>query len=52
MVELDIKYYLEVKNIISFRTVKSLKSGITYIIFHNYSTIKVYSYNSLPLVML
>ena len=47
--ELDIKYYLEVKNIISFTTVKSLKSVIACIIFHNYSTIKVYSYNSLPL---
>ena len=47
--ELDIKYYLEVKNIISFTTVKSLKSVIAYIIFHNYSTIKVYSYNSLLL---
>ena len=28
--ELDIKYYLEMKNIISFTTVKSLKSVIAY----------------------
>ena len=54
MMELPIQYYLEVKNMVSFTTVlfilqEGVKSGITYVISHNYTKIKVDSYNSLPL---
>ena len=32
-----------------FRYFKGVKSGITYVFFHNYARIKVDSYDSLPL---
>ena len=48
-----IKYlvYWEVKNMIPFkiRYLIRVKSGIAYILSHNYATIKVHSYDSLPL---
>ena len=51
--ELGFKNCLEVKNMISFKTrIKGLigvKSGITFVISHNYAKIKVDSYDSLPL---
>ena len=52
MTKLDIEYYLEVKNVIPYSTgldLISVKSGIIYIISHNYAKIKVDSYDSLPL---
>ena len=51
--ELDIWYHLVVKNMISFtattRYLIGIKSGITYVISHNYAKIKIDSYNSFPL---
>ena len=53
MVELDIYYYLEVKNMISFTTGLDrsigVKRSITYVICHNYAKIKFYSSDSLLL---
>ena len=52
MTKLDIEYYLEVKNLIPYSTgldLINVKSGIIYIISHNYAKIKVDSYDSLPL---
>ena len=37
------------KHMISFTTVLGVKSGITYVISHNYAKIKVDSYDSLSL---
>ena len=46
-----IRYYLVVKNMIYYRIryLIGAKSGITYVISHNYVKIKVGSYNYLPL---
>ena len=53
MIELDIKYYLALKNIKNIynriRYLISQKSGITYVISHNYARIKVDSIDFLPL---
>ena len=46
MMGIDIYYYLVLKIIMPFTKVK--KSGITYIIFHNFAKIKIDSYDSLP----
>ena len=34
IMKLDIEYYLEAKNMISFRYLVSVKNGITYVISH------------------
>ena len=49
MMELDILYYLEVKNFIynRIRYIIGIKSGITYAISHNYIKIKGNSHNFL-----
>ena len=49
MMELNIWYYLAMKNMMSFTEVKkSQKSGIVYIISHNYARIKTDSCDGLP----
>ena len=47
LVLFESKKYDSIYNRIAYLT--SVKSGITYIIYHNYGKIKVYSYSSLPL---
>ena len=46
MMGLDIQYYLVLKNIMLFI---SQKSGITYIISNTFASVKIDSYNPLPL---
>ena len=51
MVEVDVWYYLVVKNIIynRIRYLIGVKSGITYVVSYNYTRITVDSFDSLPL---
>ena len=53
IMELDIEYYLALKNMITiYNKIRYLiiqKSGIKFVISHNYARIEVDSYDSLPL---
>ena len=53
MIQLDICYYLVMKNMMQFMMrldiLQLKKSGITYSISHNFARIKIDSYNSLPI---
>ena len=50
MMELKIYFYLVLKNLLLFTIgLKFKKSGITYVISHNYARIKFDLYDSLPL---